>query len=136
MTDNGIDAIVNGYMEVNSICIPAGHYRVEEGSEHYLFYAMEKKYQRSFIHGHIVGLGVYIMSRLQQNKWEEVIYQVMDMVGLSCLCRILASAITPFIALYYVNNNYIYICMFTITSQSIQWYALTILCCWVILVPY
>ena len=72
MTDDGIDAIVNGYMEVNSICIPAGHYRVEEGSEHYLFYAMEKKYQRSFIHGHIVGLGVYIMSRLQQNKWEEV----------------------------------------------------------------
>ena len=81
VTDDGIDAIVNGYMEVNSICIPAGHYRVEEGSEHYLFYAMEKKYQRSFIHGHIVGLGVYIMSRLQRNKWEEVA-KFMDTVGL------------------------------------------------------
>ena len=81
VTDDGIDAIVNGYMEVNSICIPAGHYRVEEGSEHYLFYAMEKKYQHSFIHGHIVGLGVYIMSRLQQNKWEEIT-RFMDTVGL------------------------------------------------------
>ena len=28
----------------------------------------------------------------------------MDMIDLSCLCRILTSAITPFIALYYVNN--------------------------------
>lgn len=81
VTDNGIDAIVNGYMEVNSICIPAGHYRVEEGSEHYLFYAVEKEYQCSFIHGHIIGLGVYIMSRLQQNKWEEVT-KFMDRVGL------------------------------------------------------
>ena len=81
VTNDGIDTIVNGYMEVNSICIPAGHYRVEEGSEHYLFYAMEKKYQRSFIHGHIVGLGVYIMSRLQQNKWEEIT-RFMDTVGL------------------------------------------------------
>ena len=81
VTDDGIEAIVNGYMEVNSICIPARHYRVEEGSEHYLFYAMEKKHQRSFIHGHIIGLGVYIMSRLQQNKWEEIT-KFMDEVGL------------------------------------------------------
>ena len=79
VTDAGIDAIVNGYMEVNSICIPAGHYRVEEGSEHYVFYAMEKKYQRSFIHGHIVGLDV--MSRLQQNKSDEIT-KFMDQVGL------------------------------------------------------
>lgn len=81
VTDEGIDAIVNGYMEVNCICIPAGHYRIEEGSEHYLFYAVEKKYQRSFIHGHIVGLGVYIMSRLQQNKPDEIT-KFMDKVGL------------------------------------------------------
>ena len=81
VTDCGIDAIVNGYLEINSICIPAGHYRVEEGSEHYIFYAMEKKYQRSFIHGHIVGLGVYIMSRLQQNKADEIT-KFMDSVGL------------------------------------------------------
>ena len=81
VTDDGINAIVRGYMAVNSICIPAGHYRVEEGSEHYLFYAMEKKYQRSFIHGHIIGLGIYIMSRLQQNKWEEIT-KFMDTVGL------------------------------------------------------
>ena len=54
---------------------------MEEGSEHYLFYVMEKKYQHSFIHGHIIGLGMYIMSRLQQNKWEEIT-KFMDEVGL------------------------------------------------------
>lgn len=81
VTDEGIKAIVDGYMEVNSICIPAGHYRVEEGSEHYVFYAMEKKYQCPFIHGHIVGLGIFIMSRLQQNKPDEIT-KFMDHVGL------------------------------------------------------
>lgn len=56
VTDKGIDTIVEGYLQVNAICIPAGHCRVEEGSEHYVFYALENKYKRQFIHGHIVGL--------------------------------------------------------------------------------
>ena len=57
------------------------HYRVEEGSEHYVLYAFEKKYQRSFIHGHVVGLGVYIMSRLQENGVDKIT-QFMDSIGL------------------------------------------------------
>ncbi len=81
VTDEGISAIVNGYIQVNALCIPAGHYRVEEGSEHYLFYALEKKYQKPFIHGHIVGLGVYLMSRLQRNHPDEIT-EFMDRVGL------------------------------------------------------
>ena len=50
VTDDGIDAIVNGYMHGGEFncSIPVGHYKGEEGSEHYLFYAMEKKYQCSF----------------------------------------------------------------------------------------
>ena len=81
VTDNGIAAIVDGYLNVNKICIPAGHYRVEEGSEHYVFYALEKKYQRSFIHGHIVGLSVYLMSRLQKNEVDKIT-KFMDTIGL------------------------------------------------------
>ena len=57
-----------GCIYMNTICLPAGHYRVEEGSEHYLFYAIEKRLQRSFIHGHIVGLGVYVVSRLHSQS--------------------------------------------------------------------
>ena len=81
MRDAGIQCIVDAYMAVNTICVPAGHYRVEEGSEHYVFYALEKRYQQSFIHGHVVGLGVYLMSRLQGNGGERIV-QFMDSVGL------------------------------------------------------
>lgn len=65
--DRGLEAIVEGYLRINTVCLPAGHYRTEEGSEHYLFYELEERLRRGFVHGHIVGLGVYLMSRLQEN---------------------------------------------------------------------
>ena len=70
VTNRGIDAIVEGYMYLNTICLPAGHFRIEEGSEHYLFYELEERLQRPFIHGHIVGLGIFCMSQLQKNNSE------------------------------------------------------------------
>ena len=80
-TDRGLAALVEGYMKINTICLPAGHYRVEEGSEHFLFYELEERLQRSFVHGHIVGLGIYLMSQLQNNRFE-FIRNIMDEVGL------------------------------------------------------
>lgn len=80
-SDAGLQAIVDGYMRVNTICLPAGHYRLEEGSEHYLFYELEERLKRPFIHGHIVGLGIYLLSRLQEND-AEGITDFMDRVGL------------------------------------------------------
>lgn len=80
-TDEGLMAIVEGYMTVNTICLPAGHYRIEEGSEHFLFYELEEMLARPFVHGYIVGLGIYLMSQLQNNKFE-MIRGVMDNVGL------------------------------------------------------
>jgi glycerol-1-phosphate dehydrogenase [NAD(P)+] len=79
--DDGLRAIVEGYMRVNTICLPAGHYRVEEGSEHYLFYELEERLKRPFIHGWIVGLGVHLLSRLQENQHAEVV-DFMERVGL------------------------------------------------------
>ena len=81
VTDKGIECIVRGYMEVNTLCLPVDHYRVEEGSEHYIFYALEKKYQRPFIHGHVIGLGIYLMSKLQKNNLK-MVTEFMDSVGL------------------------------------------------------
>ena len=81
VSDTGIESLVKAYMSVNTICLPAGHYRVEEGSEHYLFYALEKRLWKTFIHRHIVGLGVYIMSRLQNNEHGKVV-ELMESVGL------------------------------------------------------
>lgn len=80
-TDDGLRAIVEGYMRVNTICLPAGHYRVEEGSEHYLFYELEERLRRPFIHGWIVGLGVYCLSRLQEHRHAEAV-AFMEAVGL------------------------------------------------------
>ena len=71
-TDRGLQAIVDGYMRINTICLPAGHYRVEEGSEHYLFYELEERLKRPFVHGNIVGLGIYLLSRLQNNDADRV----------------------------------------------------------------
>ena len=79
--DRGLKAIVEGYMKLNEICLPAGHWRVEEGSEHYLFYELEERLKRSFIHGNIIGLGIYILSRLQHNESERIT-RFMDKVGL------------------------------------------------------
>jgi len=81
VTNNGLRSIVEGGMKLNTICLPAGHYRVEEGSEHFLFYELEERLRRAFIHGHIVGLGIYLMSRLQNNN-AEVITRIMDEVKL------------------------------------------------------
>ena len=80
-SDDGLRAIVEGYMRVNTLCLPVGHYRVEEGSEHYLFYELEERLKRPFMHGWIVGLGVHLLSRLQENRHEEAV-AFMDQVGL------------------------------------------------------
>jgi glycerol-1-phosphate dehydrogenase [NAD(P)+] len=79
--DKGLMAIVEGYIKLNTICLPAGHFRVEEGSEHYLFYELEERLKRPFVHGYIVGLGIYLMSRLQGNRFD-FIRKVMDDVAL------------------------------------------------------
>jgi glycerol-1-phosphate dehydrogenase [NAD(P)+] len=79
--DEGLRAIVEGYLRINTICLPADHYRTEEGSEHFLFYELEERLQRGFIHGSIVGLGIYVMSRLQQNEPDRIT-ELMNRVGL------------------------------------------------------
>jgi glycerol-1-phosphate dehydrogenase [NAD(P)+] len=79
--DEGLKSIVDGYMELNNICLPAGHWRIEEGSEHYLFYELEERLKRPFIHGNVIGLGIYILSRLQNNEVERIT-DILDRSGL------------------------------------------------------
>ena len=82
VSDSGIRALVEGYMKMNTIAMPAGHWRFEEGSEHFIFYELEERLRRTFIHGHVVGLGIYLMSRLQDNDYARIT-QVMNEVGLN-----------------------------------------------------
>ena len=78
-TDAGLRALVHGYMQINALCLPAGHPRCEEGSEHFVLYVLESRLKRGFIHGHIVGLGLYLMARLQGNDAERVTAAMRDM---------------------------------------------------------
>jgi len=88
VTDHGIRTVVEATMGMNELAARAGHWRFEEGSEHYLFYELEERLKRPFIHGHIVGLGIYLMSRLQNNR-AGFITGIMDDVGLKYHPRIL-----------------------------------------------
>lgn len=67
LSDEGIRTIVECYLEINDICIPLGHYRAEEGPEHFFAYNVEYLTNRTFVHGWLVGLGISLMSQLQQN---------------------------------------------------------------------
>jgi glycerol-1-phosphate dehydrogenase [NAD(P)+] len=51
-----------------------------EGSEHTFFYALERVTGRSFIHGQPVGLGILLMSALQDNRPDEM-RTALDRVG-------------------------------------------------------
>lgn len=91
VTNEGIRWLVECELEIVEICLgpaPAadgaepvraadsssprapGHFRSEEGSEHFFFYNVEHRTGRAFIHGWIVGLGITLMSRLQENRTE------------------------------------------------------------------
>ena len=59
-SDEGLQAIVDGYMRVNTLCLPAGHYRVEEGSEHYLFYELEERLEDISEDIEVAIIGCYV----------------------------------------------------------------------------
>jgi glycerol dehydrogenase-like iron-containing ADH family enzyme len=84
VTNAGIRTLVECEIEIVDICIGPGgpgHFRSEEGSEHFFFYNVERLTRRGFVHGWIVGLGIFLMSRLQENRaaW---IAGLMDRLGL------------------------------------------------------
>jgi len=81
LTDEGIRTIVECYLEINDICIPLGHYRAEEGPEHFFAYNVEYLTGRTFVHGWLVGLGIQLMSQLQENDPAGIV-TIMDRLGL------------------------------------------------------
>ncbi len=83
-TDAGLKILLDCNLETVEICQPIGHYRAEEGSEHFLFYTIEHLTRRPYVHGQIVGLGIYIMSKLQNNHSEDIAQLMRDVgVGFS-----------------------------------------------------
>lgn len=85
VTLRGIDTIIELYRREVEFCAHLGTSRPEEGAEHIVAYNMENLTRRHFIHGDLVGLGVFVIARLQQNEpaWAE---ELMRRVGLRFTC--------------------------------------------------
>lgn len=84
VSNEGLRVLVECILEIVEICLGPGgpgHFRCEEGSEHFFFYNLELRTRRAFVHGWIVGLGIFLMSRLQANR-HEWIAGLMERLGL------------------------------------------------------
>lgn len=68
VTPRGIDAIVDLYRREVEFCAEIGTSRPEEGGEHIVAYGLEHLTRRHFLHGDLVGLGILVISRMQQNS--------------------------------------------------------------------
>jgi len=66
MTDQGIDALVDGLKWGTSFQGSGWCPRHIEGTDHFLFYTLEKQTGRKFLHGQPVGLGIVVGSMLHE----------------------------------------------------------------------
>ncbi|HPC16666.1 MAG TPA: iron-containing alcohol dehydrogenase [Candidatus Hydrogenedentes bacterium] len=81
VTPRGIDAIVDLYRREVEFCARIGTSRPEEGSEHLVAYNIEHLTRRHFVHGDLVALGIFLMTRLQDNRHKWAV-DLMDRLGL------------------------------------------------------
>jgi glycerol-1-phosphate dehydrogenase [NAD(P)+] len=81
VTPKGIDTIIDLYRREVEFCARIATSRPEEGSEHLIAYNMEHRTRRHFVHGDLVALGIFLMTRLQENRHEWTV-ELMDRLGL------------------------------------------------------
>jgi len=81
VTDKGIKTLVQLHIDTNTVQLEAKNPRPEEGSEHLFFYALEELTKRTFVHGEVVGTGIYILTHFQ-NQEEGIVEKEMDAMGL------------------------------------------------------
>jgi glycerol dehydrogenase-like iron-containing ADH family enzyme len=83
LTDRGIETLVDGLRWGGAAFAYSGWTpRHIEGSEHFFLYALELVTGKRFVHGQAVGLGILLMSALQDNTPEEI-RDVIDTIGIS-----------------------------------------------------
>ena len=85
VTPRGIDTIIDLFRIEVEFCARLGSSRPEEGSEHIVCYNMEHLTRRHFLHGDLVALGIFAMTRLQENQHEFAV-SLMRRTGLRYKC--------------------------------------------------
>ncbi|MBI2425588.1 MAG: iron-containing alcohol dehydrogenase [Candidatus Hydrogenedentes bacterium] len=68
VSPKGIDTIIDLFRREVEFCSRINTSRPEEGSEHLVAYNLERITRRHFVHGDLVGLGIFMMARLQGNR--------------------------------------------------------------------
>jgi len=72
VTESGVRFVADAYRRIGAACAVAGHSRFEEGSEHFLVYALEHLTGDHYVHGEVVAMGVAAMAAVQGNDVERV----------------------------------------------------------------
>ncbi len=83
MTDKGIRMIMDAYAWVGIEGYNNRYCHFEEGSEHYLAYTVESVCGKHLLHGQLVSMCVYIMSKFQQEGRQNAVKKFVDAIGLS-----------------------------------------------------
>ncbi|MCX7970220.1 MAG: iron-containing alcohol dehydrogenase [Negativicutes bacterium] len=78
--NEAIKMIMEGFRFVAVENLRVGHCCFEEGSEHYFYYCLEALTGKQFMHGKVIGLGILLMSMLQDNE-ADTIKQVLKTIG-------------------------------------------------------
>jgi glycerol-1-phosphate dehydrogenase [NAD(P)+] len=73
MTDAGIDALVDGLKWGTSFHGSGWCPRHIEGTDHFLFYTLEKQTGKKFLHGQPVGLGIVVGSMLHEDGADKML---------------------------------------------------------------
>ncbi len=85
MTDKGIAMIMKGYKWVGVEGYNSRYCHFEEGSEHYLAYAVESVCGKHLLHGQLVCMCAYIMSKLQSEGRQKAVSDFTKAIGLSII---------------------------------------------------
>jgi glycerol-1-phosphate dehydrogenase [NAD(P)+] len=72
VTESGVRFVADAYRRIGAACAVAGHSRFEEGSEHFLVYALEHATGDHYVHGEVVAMGVTAMALVQGNDVDRV----------------------------------------------------------------
>ncbi len=79
VTEKGVKAILELYLEYARIANQFGTDRAQEGSEHFFAYAVEYLTKRQIVHGQLLAVGIAVMAYLQDNAFEETLELMEDM---------------------------------------------------------
>ena len=83
VTEDGLHLLSELYVEEVTLCEMWGNARCEEGSEHYVAYALEDLTGRHYLHGQLIALCVIIVGTYQGQDMQPVVDYVRS-IGLDC----------------------------------------------------